>query len=212
MTTLYAATSNAGKLREFALAARLAGIDVLPLPGLDALPEPVEDAPTFSGNADLKAVAYSLHAPGLLVFADDSGLEVDALGGRPGIYSARFADQLRFEPDAGLPRDERNNRCLLSLMRELQRAGEGSVSRGARFVCALSLARNGTVLLRAEGTVEGELLDGPRGSGGFGYDPLFAVRRRGLTLAELTPDEKWAVSHRGNAFRSLLGQLTSANL
>ncbi len=210
--TLHAATSNAGKLREFAHAAAPRDIRVLPLPGLADLPEPVEDATNFAGNADLKAVAYSRSAPGLLVFADDSGLEVDALGGRPGVLSARFADSLHFEPNAGLPKDTRNNRCLLSLLQELERQSGGRVSRAARFVCALSLARNGEVLLRAERTVEGEILDRPRGSNGFGYDPLFAVSSRGLTLAELSLDDKWALSHRGNAFRELLQQLRSPSI
>ena len=210
--TLYAATSNLGKLREFAEAAAAAHLDVQPLPGLDGLQEPAEDALTFTGNADLKALAYSRLAPGLLVFADDSGLEVDALGGRPGVLSARFADVLNFLPSSGLSRDERNNACLLSLMHDLQRAGEGQVTRGARFVCALSLARNGEVLLRSEGTVEGDLLDVPRGYDGFGYDPLFVLRSRGLTLAELPPDEKWAVSHRGKSFRDLLAQLPGSDL
>lgn len=208
--TIHAATSNTGKLREFAQAASASGLDVLPLPGLATMPEPVEDAVTFSGNADLKAIAYSRLTPGLLVFADDSGLEVDALGGRPGVLSARFADSLNFVPFSGLSKDERNNACVLSLMHELAAAGEGGVSRGARFVCALSLARNGKVLLRAEGTVEGDLLSAPRGANGFGYDPLFVLRNRGLTLAELPPDEKWAVSHRGNAFRALLAQIEAS--
>ncbi len=205
--TLFAATTNPGKLREFAQAAAPVHVRVLPLPGLGALQEPVEDAPTFAGNADLKAIAYSNARPGLLVLADDSGLEVDALGGRPGILSARFADSLDFEPHAGLPKDTRNNRCLLSLLHNLERQAEAPVDRSARFVCALSLARDGEILLRAGGTVDGEILDIPRGGNGFGYDPLFFLRSRGLTLAELSPEEKWAVSHRGNAFRSLLYRL-----
>ena len=205
--TLFAATTNPGKLREFADAARLKSIEVTALPGLDAMPEPVEDAPTFTGNADLKAIAYSRLAPGLLVFADDSGLEVDALGGRPGVLSARFADTLNFAASSGLSRDERNNACLLSLLHELERASEGMVTRGARFFCALSLARDGRVLLRAEGTMEGDITHTPRGSNGFGYDPLFLLRSRGLTLAELPSDEKWTISHRGKAFRNLLSQM-----
>lgn len=212
MTTLFAATTNQGKLREFARAAALAEVEIRPLPGLESMPEPVEDAPTFSGNAERKAVAYSRLAPGLLVFADDSGMEIEALGGRPGVLSARFADTLGFAADQGLPKDERNNRCVLSLMAEIERAGGGDVSRGARFVCALALARDGQVLLRAEGTVEGELLEAPRGRNGFGYDPLFVLPAKGLTLAELPAEEKWAVSHRGNAFRALLDEIASAKL
>ncbi len=205
--TLHAATSNHGKLREFAQAAASSGVRVLPLPGMATLPEPVEDAPTFAGNADLKAIAYSRSAPGFLVFADDSGLEVDALGGRPGVLSARFAESLQFEPGSDLPKDIRNNRCLLSALQQEERYRGGPMSRVARFVCALSLARDGEVLLRAEGSVDGEILDAPRGTNGFGYDPLFAVHNRNLTLAELPMDSKWALSHRGNAFRDLLRQL-----
>ncbi len=207
--TLHIATTNAGKLREFADAARTEHIRVLPLPGLEAMPEPVEDAPTFAGNAALKARAYSCLAPELLVLADDSGLEVEALGGRPGVRSARFADDLAFETASGLSRAERNNRCLLSA---LQKPAGENYNRLARFVCALAVARGGEVLLRAEGDVGGEILTFPRGTTGFGYDPLFLVRSRGLTLAELTSEQKWAVSHRGEAFRALLAQLRTASL
>jgi XTP/dITP diphosphohydrolase len=197
--TLYAATSNPGKLAEFATSASIAGIDVLTLPGIQSMPEPVEDADTFMGNAELKAVAYSRLAPGLLVFADDSGLAVDALNGAPGVRSARFADDLGFEPGSG-SKDDRNNRCLLSLLAQ-------NMLCTARFVCTLALARDGEVLLRAEGTVEGEVLYAPRGKDGFGYDPLFLVPSLNLTLAEVPRAQKWQISHRGNAFRSLLNQL-----
>lgn len=200
---LYAATSNKGKLAEFATSACGAGIEVLALPGLEDMPEPVEDATTFMGNAEKKAVAYSLLAPGLLVFADDSGIEADALGGNPGVRSARFADDMNFEPGQG-SKDERNNRCLLALL-----AAQPSGTRTGRFVCALAVARDGQVLLRAEGTCEGEILAAPRGTAGFGYDPLFLIPSLGLTTAELPPEQKWAVSHRGNAFRALLSQLAT---
>lgn len=203
---LFAATTNAGKLREFAEAAQPAGIVVLPLPDLANMPEPVEDALTFAGNADIKAIAYSLHAPGKLVFADDSGLEVHALNDRPGVLSARFADSLGFEPGQG-SKDERNNRALLALLHEQERTPAGSHNRAARFVCTLSLARDGQVLLRSEGTVEGEILNAPQGANGFGYDPLFWLPFHNQTLAELSTEAKWAISHRGNAFRSLLAQL-----
>jgi XTP/dITP diphosphohydrolase len=209
---LYAATSNLGKLTEFAASASSSGINVLALPNLKDMPEPVEDAATFMGNAELKAIAYSLLAPNLLVFADDSGLEVDALNGQPGVRSARFADDLNFELNSGrtpvsASKDDRNNRCLLSLLAALP-----NPNRSARFVCTLALARNGQVLLHAEGTVEGQLLDTPRGSDGFGYDPLFLLPSLGLTFAELPREQKWQLSHRGNAFRSLLAQLHDANL
>lgn len=235
--TIYAATTNQGKLREFKECAGEQGVEVLTLPGIDRMPEPVEDAATFMGNAELKAVAYSRLAPGLMVFADDSGLEVEALGGQPGVRSARFADDLGFgekesrsramahlsddkavakmgHPDSwrGLSKDERNNRAVVSLLRDLPEAldADGGLTldnRGARFVCALVLARDGEVVLRAEGEVEGVVLDEPRGVDGFGYDPLFLVPSAGKTLAEMGREEKWRVSHRGNAFRELLGKL-----
>lgn len=196
--TLYAATGNKGKLAEFVHSASAEGVTVLPLPGLADLPEPVEDAATFMGNAELKAVAYSLAAPGLMVMADDSGLAVDALGGEPGVRSARYAEDQGFA-DGG-SKDERNNRCLLEKM-------SGVGLRGATFVCALAVARDGMVLLRATGEVAGELLEEPRGADGFGYDPLFLVPERKQTMAELAKEEKWAISHRGNAFRALLRNL-----
>ncbi len=226
---LYAATSNPGKLAEFAASASTSGIDVLPLPNLATLPEPVEDATTFQGNADLKATAYSLTSPGLLVFADDSGLEVPALNNQPGVRSARFADDYardrvpnsvisteprESEADRGgsgeTPvflgsKDQRNNALLLHLM-------EHHPSRSARFVCNLALARDGHILLRAEGSVEGQLLKLPRGSDGFGYDPLFLIPSLNRTFAELPREQKWQLSHRGNAFRSLLAKLDSASL
>jgi XTP/dITP diphosphohydrolase len=204
---LYAATSNPGKLAEFAASASTSGIDVLALPNIATIPEPVEDATTFQGNADLKAIAYSLAAPDLLVFADDSGLEVDALNNQPGVRSARLADDLAFELNSSRTKDDRNNRCLLSLLDALP-----NPSRAARFVCNLALARDGHILLRAEGSVEGQLLDIPRGSDGFGYDPLFLLPSLNLTFAELPREQKWEFSHRGKAFRSLLAQLPSALL
>ena len=202
--TLYAATSNPGKLAEFATSATVAGIAVLALPNLATMPEPIEDALTFQGNADLKAIAYSLLASGLLVFADDSGLEAAALNGAPGIRSARFADDLAFEPNCG-SKDDRNNRALLFQLAL-------HTDRSARFVCSLALARDGQVLLRAKGTVEGQILTSPRGTGGFGYDPLFLIPGLGLALAEIPRPDKWQLSHRGRAFRSLLAQLRSTHL
>src|SRR6201995_4602880 len=216
MMTIYAATTNQGKLREFRECAGERGVEGLALPGIEQMPEPVEDAATFMGNAELKAVAYSKLAmeagrAGLMVFADDSGLEVDALGGQPGVRSARFADGLGFEVGVGT-KDERNNRAVVSLLRDLPEAldADGGVrlgNRGARCVCALVLAKDGEVVLQAEGEVEGQILEAPRGTDGFGYDPLFLVPSLGKTLAETTREEKWRVSHRGNAFRELLRQL-----
>ena len=196
---LYAATGNPGKLREFAISASTQGIEVLPLPRLKEIPEPIEDAPTFMGNAELKARAYSLTLPGALVFADDSGLSVDILDGRPGVRSARFADDNGYAIGLGT-KDERNNSRLLMLMPDRG-------PRTAHFLCALALARDGEILLRAEGQVTGELLYRPKGTDGFGYDPLFLIPDLNLTFAELPTEKKWELSHRGRAFRALLAQL-----
>ncbi|HEY4356855.1 MAG TPA: non-canonical purine NTP pyrophosphatase, partial [Acidobacteriaceae bacterium] len=130
-----------------------------------------------------------------------------ALGGQPGVRSARFADDLGFEAESGLSKDERNNRCLLALLDVLPGTREGASNRTARFLCALALARDGEVLLRAEGSVEGEILSAPRGNDGFGYDPLFMIPGLGLTTAQLPREQKWSVSHRGDAFRRLLKEL-----
>lgn len=221
--TIYAATTNGGKLREFAECARSESVEVLALPGMEALPVPLEDAATFLGNAELKAQAYSraamqTHGPGLLVMADDSGLEVEALGGRPGVHSARFAAEMGFGPEIdpalanvwpAMTRDARNNLCLLSLLEQVPAAHEGRSLRFGRFMCALALARDGEVVLRAEGAVSGEVLISPRGDYGFGYDPLFLLQRLGLTMAELPAERKWEVSHRGQAFRELLRRLAA---
>ena len=194
---LYAATSNPGKLRDFA-----AHADVLPLPGLADIPPPPEDAPTFAENARSKAIYYSQQSPGLLVLADDSGLEIDALHGAPGVRSARYADDKNYVTRRPLPPDQRNNLCVLD---DLATTRDGD--REARFRCALALARDGQILAEADGTVEGEILAIPRGNGGFGYDPLFLLPDLGVTMAELNPTEKLALSHRGRALKALLAQL-----
>ncbi len=195
---LYVATTNPGKLRDFAQATT-PRITLEPLPHLATLPTPEEDEPTFEGNARLKAIAYSLHAPGLLVLADDSGLEVDALAGAPGVRSARFADDRAFLTNRPLPPDQRNNLCLLDLL-----ASTRESLRTARYRCVLALARDGEILATASGTVEGEILAVPRGTGGFGYDPLFLVLDEGRTMAELIPAERQHHSHRARALASLL--------
>ncbi len=200
--TIYAATSNRGKLAEFVACAWTDGIEVLALPDLADMPEPAEDADTFAGNAELKAVAYSLLAPGKLVLADDSGLCVDALGGAPGVRSARFADDEHFTGPAGADTNARNNTCLLKKMAQ---AGAGGSP--AHFQCALALARDGEVLLRAEGQMHGVMSMANRGVGGFGYDPLLLIPAFSRSVAELTREEKWRVSHRGKAFRDLLEQI-----
>jgi XTP/dITP diphosphohydrolase len=194
---IFVATSSSGKLRDFAAAA--GEVPIQPLPGLDSLPAVVEDGATFEQNARKKAEHYSRLAPGELLLADDSGLEVDGLGGAPGVRSARYAADDASAPDSGLPVDEANNARLL---RELQHApGE---ARSARYVCVLALARDGRTLAVFRGEAAGIIARAPRGAGGFGYDPLFYFPRLDRTFAELAPEEKAAVSHRGAAFRKFL--------
>lgn len=184
---LYCATTNPGKLREF----RQAYAAIEPVPGMGRIAPPAEDGVTFEANAALKAVYYSRHVEGP-VFADDSGLEVEALGGEPGVRSARYAGE-----GAG---DEANNRLLLARL-------AGVADRRARFVCAIALARGGALAATVRGEVEGVLLEAPRGANGFGYDPLFYYPPFGCTFAELDTGRKWQVSHRGKALRALLDRL-----
>ncbi len=204
---IFVATSNPGKLRDFAFAARaFPDVTLEPLPDRDTIPEPAEDAETFEGNAILKAVAYSRIAPGALVLADDSGLEVDALGGAPGVRSARYAEDSLFTTNRPLPTDQRNNLCLLDALastREAERTG--------RYRCVLALARDGEVVATASGTVEGEILAVPRGSGGFGYDPVFYLPDEGLTMAEVQAEVRHLFSHRGRALIELLRQPSNSN-
>jgi XTP/dITP diphosphohydrolase len=189
--TLWCATGNAGKLREFKRAAAQAGIEIEALPDFKQIPECVEDGLTFAENAILKARHYAPYAPGA-VFADDSGLVVDALDGAPGVYSARFAG-----PHAT---DEDNNRLLLERLR-------GTRGRSARFVCVIALVESGELRGLYEGAVEGEMLDAPRGAGGFGYDPLFYYPPFERTFGEAMEEQKLAVSHRGQAFRKMLREV-----
>ena len=200
--TLFAATTNPGKLRDFSVAAAEGGFLIQSPSKFEDIPAPLENELTFAGNARLKALYYSRLAPGLIL-ADDSGLEVDALGGEPGVRSARYAADAGFEPrgtDGNLSVDERNNLYLLSRMR-------GVAQRGARYRCALAVARQGALLLAGEGTVNGEILAAPRGTGGFGYDPLFWIPQLQFTMAEISLEQKHALSHRGRAFRALLPSL-----
>jgi XTP/dITP diphosphohydrolase len=195
--TLYVASTNPGKLRDFALAAARQDIQILPLPGLNAIEAPAEDAPTFEENALEKAIYYSRFLSGEMVLADDSGLEVNHLQGAPGVRSARYAADAGFR--AAHTIDANNNLFLLQ-----QLAGVADSDRGARYRCVLAVAQDGTCLLSAQGTVEGRILTTPRGSGGFGYDPLFYVPALGHTMAELDDQTRWTHSHRGEAFRALL--------
>jgi XTP/dITP diphosphohydrolase len=191
LTRLYCATGNEGKLREFRMAALHAPVEIELLPSYKQLPECVEDGATFEENAIKKALHYSPHASGPL-FADDSGLEVDALGGAPGVYSARFSG-----PGAT---DESNNRLLLEKLR-------GVANRAARFVCAIALFEGGERIGVYRGEVAGTILDQSRGSGGFGYDPLFYCPEFGCTFGEATAEQKFSLSHRGRALRQMLARV-----
>jgi XTP/dITP diphosphohydrolase len=196
--TVLIATSNPGKLRDFAGAAAAYGITVAGIPGFTSLPPVVEDGATFEANARKKAEAYSAAVAGELVLADDSGLEIDGLGGAPGVHSARYAAE---EPHAVEinTEDEANNARVL---RELSNVPHEK--RTARFVCVLAAARDGRMLQTFRGTAEGIMLDAPRGQNGFGYDPLFYFPQIGKTFAELSAEEKARYSHRGAAFRMFL--------
>lgn len=188
---IYACSSNPGKLREFALAGRsseVSNFSIEPLPGLTDIASPEETGKTFEENAVLKATYYSGFTSEL-IFADDSGIEVDALGGAPGVHSARFAG-----PDAA---DADNNRLLLERLGLAQ-------NRSGRFVCVIAVAHRGKLLQTFRGTVEGRILQEPCGDGGFGYDPLFFYPPLQKALAELTSQEKFAVSHRGKAVRAMI--------
>ena len=193
------ATSNAGKLRDFAGAAAPSGIAIAGIPNFSSLPEVIENGATFEENARKKAGAYSLAAPGELVLADDSGLEVDALGGAPGVHSARYGAEGPHTTERNTS-DEANNARVL---REL--AGVTAEQRSARFVCVLAVARDGQTLRIFRGAAEGIILEAPRGQNGFGYDPLFYFPQIGKTFAELSAEEKAQHSHRGAAFRAFLG-------
>ena len=197
MNRIYACSTNPGKLREFVLAARESGVSTLivePLPGLNEIPPPEETGSTFAQNASLKALYYSKFTRES-VLADDSGLEVRALGGAPGIHSARYAG-------AGATHSA-NNEFLLRRL-------EGQTDRNARFVCVIALARKGKLLYTAEGTVNGEILEAPVGTHGFGYDPLFHYPPLKRSFGELLDGEKFLVSARGHALRAILNAVSSA--
>jgi XTP/dITP diphosphohydrolase len=194
MQHLIVATRNAHKTREIR---RILGADfaVSDLSAYPEAPETVETGKTFEENAVLKATTASRQLPGLVV-ADDSGLEVDALGGAPGIYSARYAGQNAT--------DKQNIDKLLAELARIERA-----KRSARFCCVIALAREGKLLGTFEGVVEGMIVDSPRGRGGFGYDPVFMPTEFGKTFGQLSPTEKDQVSHRARALEKLRVRLSS---
>ncbi len=206
MKRVLVATSNPGKIRDLIGAAAAHNVSIETLPDFAALPAVIEDGPTFEANARKKAEHYSKYAEGKLVIADDSGLEVDALGGAPGVRSARYAEDERsvnakeqIGAELANSCDEANNARLL---RELHDVPDEY--RTGRFVCVIAAARNGHTLATFHGRAEGLILHAPRGCNGFGYDPLFYFPEIGKTFAELTAEEKARHSHRGAAFRLFL--------
>jgi XTP/dITP diphosphohydrolase len=203
MRRILIATSNPGKLRDFAGAALRHGVEIAGIAEFASLPTVVEDGLTFEENACKKAEGYSRYVPGEIVVADDSGLEIDALNGAPGVHSARYAapDLQNKEPhEADANTDDQANNARV--LRELDDVP--SAQRAGRFVCVLAAARDGETLATFRGTAEGTILEAPRGRNGFGYDPLFYFPRIQRTFAELTAQEKARYSHRGAAFRKFL--------
>jgi XTP/dITP diphosphohydrolase len=199
LAKIFLASSNPGKLAEYrALAMAPSSFLVVDLelaPGFDELPAFEENAPTFAENAAGKALHYSRLRDGL-VFADDSGLVVPALGGSPGVHSARYG---------GL--QATNSQRIEKLLSEMR--GKSGAERAAYFVCAIALAKEGRALAIVTDRVDGEIPEAPRGSGGFGYDPVFYFPALGKTFAELPAEGKNHRSHRGKAFRKLLAALSS---
>jgi XTP/dITP diphosphohydrolase len=198
MRRVVVATGNPGKLREFALALSEAGLEVLGLDTLGAVEEVEETGTTFEANARLKAEGYST-ATDLPVLADDSGLEVDALDGAPGVLSARYGGP-------GLD-DPGRVEHLLAALRDVP-----DDRRTARFRCVLALARAGRTLATFDGVVEGRITHRPAGEGGFGYDPVFLHEPIGCTFAQIPRERKQQLSHRGQAIRKLLSALAAGTI
>ena len=194
------ATSNPHKLGEVKAILEPLGFTVIGLDAFDeTYAEPIEDADTFMGNAEIKAIGYA-KMTNVRCLADDSGLVVDALDGRPGVHSARFAG-------TGNSRDERDAANNELLLKELELIPDED--RAARFVCAMCLADpDGTIVAQSEGTFEGVIAREPLGTNGFGYDPLFYVPDAGVTSAEMSSEQKHSRSHRGNALRSIANHLS----
>ncbi len=191
------ASSNPGKLREYRDLAAGSALEIEPLPNFRELPPFEESAPTFAENGAGKALHYSRFT-GEVVLADDSGLVVPALGGAPGVHSARYAG-----PDAT------DADCVRKLLREME--GKEGEARRARFVCVIAISRQGRVLVVASDFAEGILAKEPRGTNGFGYDPVFCFPNTGRTYAEVLPEEKDRKSHRGKAFRKIVDLLAPLN-
>jgi len=196
MPKLAVATTNRGKLREIAELLGGLPIELVTLAEWPNVAAPEETGRTFAENARLKALYYAAHT-GELTVADDSGLEIDALDGVPGVESARFGGA------------DSTYAAKFDLIYSMLRA-RGAAGSPARFVCALALARGGRIIFETRGVVEGLIAPEPRGTGGFGYDPIFYYPPFGCTLAE-AGDRKAEVSHRGEAFRALRGYLTTLN-
>jgi XTP/dITP diphosphohydrolase len=186
---LLVATLNPGKVKEFHDFLGDLPLEVLGLASLPSIESCQEDGETFEQNACKKALHYSRHTPAFTI-ADDSGLVVDALGGEPGVYSARY-----------LGKDSTDEQRYLSILKRSQPVPEPL--RSARFVCCIALAREGEILQTFPGEVEGRIALQAQGSNGFGYDPIFYLPDLGKTMAELNPEEKLRISHRGKALREL---------
>ena len=192
------ATRNRGKIAEMKRLlgpASTPGVEVVTLADLPVVPQPREMGKTFRENARIKALAYA-EAHRLLCIADDSGIAVEVLGGRPGVLSARYGGD-----DAT---DEQRNRFLVDELTRYPRPWR------AAFVCAAAAALPKRVLAEASGRIDGEIVPDPRGRDGFGYDPIFLVAGLGRTMAELPMEEKNRISHRGQALQKLVGELRAS--
>ena len=196
---LFVATSNPGKLKDFAFAAAaFPDFEILALPELAQMAPPEETADSFARNALIKALAYSAAAPGKLVVADDSGIAVRSLAGAPGVRSARYAEDQGYTN--GTTTDERNLNCLLEQVPRMR-------YRDASYLCALAAVRDGELIATAEGELQGSLIEMPRGTDGFGYDPIFEVLELAQTMAEVDAETRLRISHRGRALAKLLKEL-----
>jgi XTP/dITP diphosphohydrolase len=195
---LFLASSNPGKLREYLELARGSGVAIELLPRFGEFPSFEESAPTFAENSAGKALHYSRFTDEA-VLADDSGLVVDALGGAPGVFSARYAGPGASDADR-----------VQRLLREMR--GKSGAERRARFVCVTAVARAGRAIAVVSDLANGVIASEPRGTGGFGYDPVFLFAELARTYAELTAEEKNAYSHRGKSFRKLLYMIAPGNV